>query len=42
LHRWAFQPSDDVIVVRVAGEVDLFTDPVLQAALADSLARGPV
>jgi hypothetical protein len=34
-------PPDDVIVVRVAGEVDLFTGPVLQAALADSLARGP-
>jgi anti-anti-sigma factor len=34
-------PPDDVVVVRVAGEVDLFTDPVLQAALADSLARGP-
>jgi anti-anti-sigma factor len=30
-----------VIVVRVAGEVDLFTGPVLRAALADSLARGP-
>jgi anti-anti-sigma factor len=34
-------PPDDVIVVRVAGEVDLLTGPVLQAALADSLARGP-
>jgi len=34
-------PPDDVVVVRVAGEVDLFTGPVLQAALADSLARGP-
>ena len=34
-------PPEDVIVVRVAGEVDLFTGPVLQAALADSLARGP-
>jgi anti-sigma B factor antagonist len=34
-------PPDDVIVVRVVGEVDLFTGPVLQAALADSLARGP-
>ena len=34
-------PPDDVIVVRVAGEVDLFTGPVLRAALADSLARGP-
>jgi anti-anti-sigma factor len=34
-------PPDDVIVVRVAGEVDLLTGPVLQVALADSLARGP-
>jgi len=34
-------PPDDVIVVRVAGEVDLLTGPVLQDALADSLARGP-
>jgi hypothetical protein len=35
-------PPDDVIVVRVAGEVDRFTGAVLRAALADSLARGPV
>jgi anti-anti-sigma factor len=34
-------PPDDVIALRVAGEVDLLTGPVLQAALADSLARGP-
>jgi anti-anti-sigma factor len=34
-------PPDDVIVVRVAGEVDLLTAPVLHDALADSLARGP-
>jgi anti-anti-sigma factor len=34
-------PPDDVIVVRVAGEVDLLTRPLLQDALADSLARGP-
>ena len=34
-------PPDDVIVLRVAGEVDLSTGAVLQAALADSLARGP-
>lgn len=34
-------PPDDVIVLRVAGEVDLSTRPALQDALADSLARGP-
>ncbi|MFC4945159.1 STAS domain-containing protein [Pseudonocardia sp. GCM10023141] len=30
-----------MIVVRVAGEVDLYTVAVLRDALADSLARGP-
>lgn len=34
-------PGGEVIVVRVAGEVDLLTVPVLQDALADSLARSP-
>ena len=33
--------AGEVIVLRVAGEVDLSTVPVLQAALADSVARGP-
>jgi anti-anti-sigma factor len=34
-------PSGEVIVVQVAGEVDLSTTAVLRDALADSLARGP-
>jgi hypothetical protein len=34
-------PAGEVIVLRVAGEVDLSTVSVLQAALADSVARGP-
>jgi anti-anti-sigma factor len=34
-------PVGEVIVVRVAGEVDRFTIAVLRDALADSLARGP-
>lgn len=34
-------PAGEVIVVRVTGEVDLFTISVLRDALADSLARGP-
>ena len=34
-------PAGEVIVVQVAGEVDLFTVAVLRDALADSLARGP-
>jgi len=34
-------PAGEVIVVRVAGEVDLFTMTVLQDSLTDSLARGP-
>lgn len=34
-------PPDEVIVVRVAGEVDVFTCSVLQGALVDSLARSP-
>jgi anti-sigma B factor antagonist len=34
-------PAGELIVVQVAGEVDLFTVPVLRDALADSLARGP-
>lgn len=34
-------PAGEVIVVQVAGEVDLFTIAVLREALADSLARGP-
>ncbi len=33
--------SGEIIVLRVAGEVDLSTVPVLQAALTDNLKRGP-
>jgi anti-anti-sigma factor len=34
-------PAGEVIVVRVAGEVDMLTISVMRDALADSLARGP-
>jgi len=34
-------PAGEIIVVHVAGEVDLFTISVLQTALTESLARGP-
>jgi anti-anti-sigma factor len=34
-------PAGEIIVLRVAGEVDLLTLAVLQAALADGLARRP-
>jgi anti-anti-sigma factor len=34
-------PAGEVLVLRVAGEVDLLTIDVLQGALTSSLARGP-
>jgi anti-anti-sigma factor len=34
-------PAGEVLVLRVAGEVDLLTTEVLQGALTSSLARGP-
>ena len=34
-------PTGEVIVVQVAGDVDLFTVPVLRNALSEGLARGP-
>jgi anti-anti-sigma factor len=34
-------PAGEVLVLRVAGEVDLLTIAVLQGALRNSLARGP-
>jgi anti-anti-sigma factor len=34
-------PAGEVLVLRVAGEVDLLTIEVLQGALTSSLARGP-
>jgi anti-anti-sigma factor len=34
-------PAGEVLVLRIAGEVDLLTIPTLQGALTSSLARGP-